>query len=212
MTLFILTLLILISAGMTILGRTRNNKICVYVFKPLTMVLIMAVCLTAGGFQFNIYTLLIAAGLIFSLCGDIFLMLPHDRFIPGLASFLVAHLFYMGAFLTRGMDGFFYWPLAPLLLVGFWIIKSLFHVLCKSKTPVSAYMLVIIVMAWQAWEAALDSRTGYAWSACAGALLFILSDSILAWNRFRHPFKSAEAIKLGLYYTAQWLIAFSVKF
>ncbi len=207
----VLTLLVAASAGLTILGRTRNRKTCVYIFKPLTTLLVLAFCLTAGFFQFNAYTLMIASGLGFSLLGDIFLMLPRDRFVPGLASFLIAHLFYAGAFLACGTDGFFYWPLAPLLFYGSWIFKSLCHFLGKYKTPVLIYMLVIIAMAWQAWEAALRVRTGSAWCACLGALLFLLSDSILAWNRFRRPFKSAETVKLGLYYTAQWLIAFSVK-
>jgi uncharacterized membrane protein YhhN len=207
----VLSMIVFVSAGLTILGRVENNKTCVYIFKPLTTLLILAVCLVSGGARTGGYMVLVASGLLFSLCGDIFLMLPRDRFVPGLASFLIAHLFYACAFLTRGTDGFLYWPLVPLIFYGLWIVRKLFPFLGPLKIPVSAYLLVIIAMAWQSWEAALRLRTGPAWSACLGALLFMLSDSVLAWVRFRRPLKGAEAVKLGLYYAAQWLIALSVK-
>ena len=61
-----------------------------YILKPLTMVLI---CLTAilGGNDLSVYKVMIIGGLACSLVGDIFLMLPADRFLPGLIAFLLAH-------------------------------------------------------------------------------------------------------------------------
>jgi len=46
--------------------------------------------------------------------------------------------------------------------------------------------------------------------AAAGAVLFVLSDSALAWSRFRQPFAAAQLAVLGTYLPAQWLIALSV--
>jgi len=43
-----------------------------------------------------------------------------------------------------------------------------------------------------------------------GAVLFIVSDSVLAWNRFRKKFQNAQTVILSTYYAAQWLIALSV--
>ena len=43
-----------------------------------------------------------------------------------------------------------------------------------------------------------------------GAVLFIISDSILALNRFREPFAVARVLNLSTYFAAQWLIAFSI--
>jgi uncharacterized membrane protein YhhN len=64
-------------------------------------------------------------------------------------------------------------------------------------------------MTWQAlnrWASAGDAGSA---SALAGALLFVASDSALAWNRFRAEFKSAQAVVLGTYFAAQLLIALS---
>src|SRR5512136_918240 len=72
-----------------------------YVLKPLTMLLVIGVAAGRIPGTDPWYRRLVLAGLLFSLCGDVFLMWPGDLFMPGLASFLVGHLCYLGAF-TRG--------------------------------------------------------------------------------------------------------------
>ncbi|MCB0148242.1 MAG: hypothetical protein KDE01_11385, partial [Caldilineaceae bacterium] len=69
-----------------------------YLFKPLTTGLILLVVLTLPDPVSALYRGLVAAGIIFSLAGDVFLMLPGNTFVWGLVSFLVAHLFYIGAY------------------------------------------------------------------------------------------------------------------
>lgn len=197
------------SAILTLFGHYQGKRQWVYLFKPLTTALILVVSLTAGGWRFAPYTLWIAFGLIFSIAGDVLLMLPGNRFIPGLASFLCAHILYTVAFLTRKPDSLFYWPLLPMALYGFLIFRMLSRFLGHYRKPVMVYIIVIVAMSWQAWETVFRLSARPALLAGTGAVLFMLSDSILAWNRFRRPFQSAEAIKLGLYYTAQWMIALS---
>ena len=204
----ILTTLIFSSALVTICSHYLKKKRWFYIFKPLTTFLIFILIAAGSGFHLDRYARLIAAGMIFSLAGDVFLMLPKGRFIQGLVSFLIAHLFYMTAFFSQTeKTRLLYWPLLLLLIYGAVVFALLFRFLKKYTRPVLLYMLVIIIMAWQAWEMALGSRIRV--SAAAGALLFVFSDSILAWIRFRRPFHNVEAIKLGLYFTAQWLIALS---
>jgi uncharacterized membrane protein YhhN len=78
------------------------------------------------------------------------------------------------------------------------------------KLPVVIYMLVILLMAWQALSRWMG--TGQAGSAPAfcGALLFTASDSVLALNRFRGRIRHAQFYILSTYFTAQWLIALSI--
>ena len=81
----------------------------------------------------------------------------------------------------------------------------------KMKWPVVVYMVVILVMAWQAWERWSQTGQSAALLAFLGAVLFVISDSALAVNRFRGRYKSAPALILSTYFAAQWLIVRSVE-
>ena len=73
--------------------------------------------------------------------------------------------------------------------------------------PVAAYIVVIMVMAWQAWDQWDDVRARWALLAFIGALLFVISDTILAFNKFGESFVAARALTLSTYFSAQWLIS-----
>jgi uncharacterized membrane protein YhhN len=207
--LILLSLGIGISSLLTILGQYRSRAL-LYVFKPLTTAMIIAVAWETGRESPDTYHWLILAGLVFSLAGDVFLMLPRDRFVPGLVSFLIAHLLYIAAF---GQDSSFL--AAPLLALPFAgagaiLLAVLLPKAGKLKVPVLVYATAIVVMGWQAatrWQVVADEA---AFCAMLGAILFMLSDSVLAINRFAKPFRAAEALLLITYFTAQWLIALSV--
>jgi uncharacterized membrane protein YhhN len=173
------------------------------------MVFILLIAVQAGWPDFSRYKVAILEGLLFSLAGDVFLMLASDRFIPGLVSFLFAHLFYIAAFTSETGFGFS-WRLLPCVLYGLCMLSILAPHLNKMKLPVLVYMVVILVMAWQAWERWRQTGQSVAFLAFLGAVLFCISDSALAVNRFRGGYKSAQALTLSTYFTAQWLIARSV--
>ena len=86
----ILTLLAILSAALHIRAEYHGPRYHVYLFKPLTMVFILLIALQARWPDFSRYKVAIIAGLVCSLAGDVFLMLPSDRFIPGLVSFLIS--------------------------------------------------------------------------------------------------------------------------
>lgn len=89
-----------------------------------------------------------ALGLLFSLSGDIWLMLPSDHFLYGLLSFLLAHFCYIFAILTRTSANRFPWPIIPLLLMGVILLSYLWPTLAQSlKGLVALYIGVIAVMA-----------------------------------------------------------------
>ncbi len=205
----LLTVGIVAFAAVTIWGKYNGPPILVYFFKPATMALVMAVALTRAGGHLSFYTAAVLCGMSFSLLGDVFLMLPSDRFVPGLASFLVAHLFYISAFLSEART-----PVSPLLipylLYAALMMWALLPHTGRMWPAVLAYMTAILVMGWRAGEMWL--ALGARWSAFAalGGALFILSDSILAWDRFRKRFRSAQFLLLVTYFSAQWALAMSV--
>jgi uncharacterized membrane protein YhhN len=180
------------------------------VLKPLTTVLILALAATAAEPVSAGYRLLVCAGLLFSLAGDVFLMLPRDRFVAGLASFLIAHLFYIAAFTPRPARLAAPLVLIALLAYGGWLLRALWPRLGGLRAPVAVYAAVLLGMAWQASARWAVYGTVPALLAALGAGWFVVSDSLLAWERFREPHAYGQAVVLGTYYAAQWLIALSV--
>lgn len=204
----ILVLLAILTSSIHIWAEYRGPRLHVYIFKPLTMVLILLIAIL-GHAALPIYRHMIIAGLVFSMAGDVFLMLPSDRFVAGLVAFLIAHFFYIAAFMSE-ISTLIWWPLIPLVTYGIVIYITIAPYLGKLKLPVLIYIVVILMMAWLAWARWSHTSQGGTLLACVGAFLFVISDTILAINRFRKSFKLARALNLSTYYAAQCLIAYSV--
>src|SRR2546423_181447 len=206
----VLSLLVLSSALLAIRAEYKGTRRQVYVFKPLTVVLVLLIALQTKHTTATQYKQLIIAGLICSLAGDVLLMLPRERFAAGLVCFLFAHLCYIAAFTVgAGARAFSAWGAVALVLYGALMLRLLWPRLGKLKAPVLVYVAAILLMAWQSlnrWLVAGDAGSA---AALAGALLFVASDSALAWNRFRAEFRGAQAFVLGTYFATQWLIALS---
>jgi uncharacterized membrane protein YhhN len=208
MLISILVLLVILTSSVHIWAEYRGPRRHVYIFKPLTMVFIWLIAIL-GQASMPLYKYMIIAGLVFSMAGDVFLMLPSDRFVAGLVAFLVAHLFYILAFMSE-INTLIWWPLIPLVIYGIVIYVILAPYLGKLKPPVLIYIIFILIMAWLAWERWSQTSQSGALLAYVGALLFVISDTILAINRFRGAFKPARALNLCTYFVAQCLIASSV--
>jgi uncharacterized membrane protein YhhN len=205
------TLLAVGSAILHIRAEYYGPQYHVYLFKPLTMVCIILIALLKMRDNLSLYAYAVIAGLLCSIAGDVFLMLPSDQFIAGLASFLVAHLLYIVAFSYRRRFRPLSWSMVPFALYGIVIFAILSPHLGEMKVPVLAYVVVILVMGWRAYEGWAQTGQGAALVAFFGALLFIVSDSVLGINRFRGHFEIARALNLSTYFTAQWLIALSIR-
>jgi uncharacterized membrane protein YhhN len=181
----------------------------VYVCKPLSTTLLLLLAASSLPAHGTRYQLAITVGLAFSLLGDILLMLPRDRFLPGLASFLIAHIAYILAFTTAVPIGASPMLLLPLLVVAAALLRLLWPGLGKLRLPVSVYTATIVLMVWLACALAWQLRTPGTALAAAGALLFMISDALLALNRFQRPYHSAQALIMGSYVAAQAMIALS---
>ena len=202
----VLCVAVLASAATCIAGSLRDRSTLVYVFKPFTMLLILALAVQPSASTPTSYRVFVVAGLAFLLAGDVFLMLPRDRFRTGLVSFLVAHLLYVAAFATKGPVS----ALLPWVLVAVSFYGLLFPVLGGMRVPVAVYATAIVAMAWQATARWLAVDQLGALLALVGAGLFMFSDAALAWNRFRNAFAGAPAVVLSTYFVGQCLIALSV--
>jgi len=205
----ILSVLTGVSAALTIAAKYRRSTWMEYSFKPLTTCLIIAIALLAADPVSTQYKALIVLGLVASLAGDVFLMLP-DRFLPGLVSFLVAHLLYIAAFVTADYGTAPLWFIIPFVFYGALMLRILWAHLGTMRGPVIVYMAVILLMGWMAANRWIETDQFSALLALVGAYFFIASDSVLAIERFRGTWRTAQFWVLSTYFVAQWLIALSV--
>ncbi len=178
------------------------------VFKPLALAVAMLWAIHRHGARrpTPAFTLLLAA-LACSLAGDVSLMLS-GYFIPGLLAFLCAHLAYIALF--RQGQAWFPRRSALALTVAFGM--GMYVVLWRGalppglRLPVAAYVLVISLMAAQAIGRAQVLRSAGAWQVALGASCFMLSDTLLALNKFVTPLPLSALWVLASYYVAQILI------
>ena len=139
-----------------------------------------------------------AAGLALSFFGDLFLLFDWG-FLPGLGSFLVAHVFYIISFakkLQKPITKF--WPLI-LAIYASVLLFFLFPYLKEMKIPVALYAVVISVMMYSA----LKTDKHY---LIIGALLFLISDTLLSVNLFLKPLMILNLLVMTTYVAAQWFL------
>jgi len=155
-----------------------------YVCKPAVMIALVGVAVALHPMDADRRVWFLAA-LVLSMLGDVFLMLPRDLFVPGLASFLLAHVAYVVGFRIDGASAAA-WAVAACgvlavdVVVGRPVLTAVHRRHPDLMVPVVAYMLVISAMV----SAAVVTMVAL---AVAGAVLFFASDTLIAWNRFVEP-------------------------
>ena len=206
MTLIILSIIALIFAIITIYAKLRENEVVQFIFKPLTMLAIILLAFLNSSAPMTFYQKAILAGLIFSTIGDVFLVKDKQFFVQGLVSFLIGHICYIVAFWTA--------PNLPsgLIYLGYIgvFLTMLWKHLGKLKIPVIIYSLAIAVMSWMALSRTIENHNHQTFHAFLGSLMFVASDSLLGFNKFKSPIRLAPIWILGTYFLAQWFIALSV--
>ena len=199
-----------LSVGLQLRAEYRGPRWQVYLFKPSTTALLLLLAGLSAPAHGARYQQAVVVGLACSLVGDVLLMLPRDRFVAGLASFLFAHVAYIVAFsagVPIGTAPILLLPLAAMAALLLWL---LWPGLGKLRLPVVLYSATIVLMVWQAWGWRWAFDTAGSRLAALGATLFMASDAVLALNRFRRRFRSAQAVIMLTYVAAQALIALSV--
>ena len=163
--------------------------------------------------QINNFHRLILIALVFSWIGDITLQLTGIRegfFLIGLGGFLVAQLFYLLAFFsTKGSNVLLrkvYLVIPVALYCGF-ILWVLWDGLGDMMMPVTVYCVIIHIMLLAAVNRKEKVNSQSYRLVLSGAILFIMSDSLIAINTFEQPFELARIAIMTSYVTAQYLIA-----
>jgi uncharacterized membrane protein YhhN len=150
--------------------------------------------------------------LFFSWCGDVLLMFERTNalfFIFGLSAFLLAHIFYIMFFhfvRIREKIGGNGWYLLFILIYYSILIKKLSPYLGELTIPVRVYGLVISIMLLMAMHMTSLRVKKAGRSMLAGAALFVLSDSVLAINKFYQSFEAAGIVIMLTYGAAQFYI------
>lgn len=180
--------------------------------KPL-IVLSLFIYFAINGRKLNrsIYLLMLSA-LFFSWLGDVFLMydsISDTYFMLGLFSFLTAHILYCLLFIKRwnkNATSSFWAVLALLIIYGTVLFHNLKEGLGKLVIPVIAYIIAILLMAVTAFRRKGMVNTNSFKLVFIGALFFIISDSVLAINKFLVNLPFSHLVVMATYATAQYLI------
>lgn len=149
------------------------------------------------------YTRFILAGLIACLVGDLLLEERGQLFLAGLVAFLVGHVLFTLAFVARSRV---LMPLAAapcaLWCGGLWLFLR--PGLGSMVVPVGLYAVAIGIMMWRALAClgAVGESAPRAAAAAAGAILFGLSDSLIAIDRYHSPMEGVRYPIIVLFWLA----------
>jgi uncharacterized membrane protein YhhN len=180
-----------------------------YVCKPATMLaLIVAAAALDPAAAADARQRWFVAALVFSLAGDVLLMLPREQFVGGLAAFFVGHCCYLAGFWSRGPSAVALVIAAAVAAVAVGLVGT--RVLAAVRLgepgllgPVAAYMVVIGAMLATALAVANP------WAG-AGAALFVASDSMIAWDRFVGKVAAASLLIMVTYHLGQAALVVSL--
>lgn len=184
-----------------------------YATKPLLVGWLLVVWVRTTGVR-GAFPVRFALGLVLALLGDLALIPGGETFfLVGVGFFLLAQLCYAWAFQTsgdrvRGLVQRQPKVALPVLLYASALLYEFWPHLGDLALPVAVYVLGICTMAL-----AMINRSGRVdapsyWAGLVGMLFFLLSDSLLGWNRFVSPLPGADYVVMGTYALAQyWLTA-----
>jgi len=181
--------------------------------KPVLSLLFIVMAVIQNHNNMN-YFYIILAGLVFCFIGDICLILFFNQkiFKAGLAAFLIGHIIYSAAFFRKPVSMMATIAVGVLLIIAAAVIFSKLkpHLEGMIK-PVIAYIIIISIMAFSAFSLRQSgTQTAVTGNMVfAAALIFYISDLFVARHRFVRKEFINRAIGLPMYYTAQFMIAFS---
>ena len=186
-----------------------NYKMAEYIFKPLILIWLLAYFVLQTWLVRSDLKKWIIAALLFSWLGDVLLMFEEDNslfFLLGLSTFLAAHIFYILFFhfirVRENLKSRWY---LLLIVAAYYIafIALLSPFLGEMKLPVRIYAVVISFMFMLAMHMLFIKNRNVGLSMMMGALLFVISDSVLAMNKFYQPFEMASMLVMVTYGLAQ---------
>lgn len=211
-----------IIAIIEVFAEVTDNNMIRFVSKPLLMIVLTAFYMQAVGDKWNKVHKLMRVAFFFSWVGDVALMFVFKNenfFLIGLVGFLITHVLYAVAFTDVTNKTFErllpkkFWVMIPLIIYMLGLLALLVPgITGNEKTqpfliPVLVYSTAIATMVVFAINRfGRVNQTSFNF-VLGGALLFMVSDSIIAINKFLHPFELAGIFIMVLYIAGQYLIA-----
>jgi uncharacterized membrane protein YhhN len=148
---------------------------------------------------------ILSLALALSALGDLLLALKDQQrfFLYGLGTFLAAHVAYLAAFLPHAQmpEGWALIAIVATLAAASAFLAVLIPRLGKMKLPVIGYFTIIMAMTAAAW-----SIPGASWLLGAGAVIFAISDSLIAVRKFLNPFPGINIAVWTTYVAAQFMM------
>ncbi|MCB0517234.1 MAG: lysoplasmalogenase [Chitinophagales bacterium] len=196
-----------------LLGRWLMSDTLNYLFKPLIVpsLIFYFFRFREKNAQAPYVAKVLLAALVCSWLGDIFLLFTGETmFMAGLAFFLLAHIFYIFLFLKTATKPTFLsqkpWWAVPIVAFAAAMFAYLYPYLHDFTIPVGIYCIALgsMVLAALNRKGCVDGNS-FAW-VFGGAILFMISDSILAVNKFAQPLPYAEILIMFTYIAAQFSI------
>lgn len=230
----LLEILYFITAVVEIYSEVTGNNTIRFFSKPLLMIVLIVFYVQQMKGNWSKLHKLMAAAFFFSWIGDVALMfvpkntddtflmgLPKNEnfFLVGLVGFLITHILYTLAFTkvndkkTEALLPKKIWVIVPLVIYMVALSSMLLPAINGNEltkpflVPVIVYstaIAVMVVFSINRFKRVNDASFAFVFG---GALLFMFSDSIIAVNKFLHPFETASIFIMLLYITAQYLIA-----
>ncbi len=189
-----------------------NSQILRFISKPLLMPVLSFYLIAQTKMARSNLKAWIMLALFFSWLGDVLLMFENNKsvfFLYGLLSFLIAQVFYIIFFHNIRMKEYIRGNALFLLLVVVYygiLISVLSPYLGNMKLPVRIYGVVLSFMLMLAMHTILGKNKKAGLWMLLGAILFVTSDSLLAFNKFLSPFNYAGIIIMLTYGLAQLFI------
>lgn len=202
---FLLNSLACIMALLAIYFLATSNIDYYMVFKPLTTSIVLLLPLLYGKRNTG-YLYIVITALLFCLAGDI-LLLNEAYFVFGLISFLVAHILFFCGFITIGGLKKYWIPLIILLIIGCAYYSFIYKGLGKLYIAVAIYILILLLMAWQGISLYLWQRKKEFFAIAIAVVLFLVSDAVLAFDKFKEPFEISGILILSTYWASISLLA-----
>ena len=198
-----------ISGALGLYALDRGRRGLALVTKPLTTALLLLVV----GPPTTVFSDLVWAGLIASVAGDAALLgRGPNAFMIGLGCFLLAHVAYVVAFARMGAWSGASWAGLALVAVATPIlIRALWPRVGSLRGPVLVYAAALSAMVVAAFSTLGGGLLPGAIYAALGAVLFYVSDSSLAIDRFVRPIRHGAFLSVGIYWLGQLGIALAAR-
>ncbi|WP_167605533.1 lysoplasmalogenase [Maribellus sediminis] len=199
-----------------LIGEYLQNPQIDHIFKPLILVWIAVYFLIYSRNVDRKVIRFAVLAFLASWIGDLFMMFAADfiYFVSGIAGFLIAQVLYVYLFLRTinlsGKKPFLkkkpFW-LIPYIAYGILIYIVLFpHLDNVLRIAVFVYMVSILTMSVMALNRYGNGHPQSFTLVFAGSLLFIISDSLIAINRFLVAIPYEGLLIMATYIAAQYLI------